>query len=49
MNIYGTFQTDCNANECCDYCDWRIRFWCKVKFYIEDIQEKIIKRMKCRK
>ena len=30
MNIYGTFQTYCNTNECCDYCDWRIRFWCAV-------------------
>lgn len=42
-NVYGTFQTYCNEHSCCDDCDRKVRFLCKVKNRIEELQSKIIK------
>ena len=45
-NIYGTFQAYCNEHGCCDHCDKRVRFLCKVKCRIEEWQTKIIKALR---
>lgn len=40
--IYGYRHAFCGLVNCCDNCDKRIRFWCKVCRRIEKIQEKRI-------
>ena len=35
---YGYFWSFCEQQRCCEDCDKRIRFGCKVKRKIEDIQ-----------
>ena len=47
-NIYGAFQAYCNEHGCCDCCNKRVRFWCKVKCRIEERQTKIIKELRRR-
>lgn len=41
-NIYGYKKSYCGYQSCCEECDKRIRFWCKVIQKIEDIQTKRI-------
>ena len=43
--IYGYFWSFCNLNPCCEDCDRLVRFGCKVKRKIEDIQIKRILRI----
>ena len=40
--IYGYFLSFCEQQRCCEDCDKRIRFGCKVKRKIEEIQTKRI-------
>ena len=34
----------CNAQDCCENCDARIRVLCRAKRWIDDIKSNIIKR-----
>jgi hypothetical protein len=34
----------CHFNSCCENCSPRVRFWCKVKDYLTNHQEKIISK-----
>lgn len=43
--IYGYFWSFCNLNRSCEECDRIIRFGCKVKNKIEDLQIKRILRI----
>lgn len=38
--IYGYFRSFCSQNDCCENCDIFVRFGCKVKRKIEDMQTK---------
>ena len=38
------FNRYCNFVSCCEYCNSRVRFWCKVKVYLTKHQEKIISK-----
>lgn len=42
---YGHFTAFCNLNRSCEECDRIIRFGCKVKNKIEDLQTKRILRI----
>ena len=37
------FDTYCGLNGCCEECNPKIRFWCKVKERLIQHQEKILK------
>lgn len=39
------FDVYCSLNGCCEECNKKVRFWCKVKERIILLQEKIIKRL----
>ena len=41
-NVYGYKKAYCNTQSCCEKCDKKVRFWCKVISRIEDIQTKRI-------
>ncbi len=43
--IYGVKKGYCDLHDCCDMCNVRVRFWCKIIKRIEDRQTKIIKRI----
>ena len=38
------FDTYCYLNSCCEECNRKVRFWCKVKDKLIKHQEKIIKK-----
>jgi 5-methylcytosine-specific restriction endonuclease McrA len=38
------FHRYCNLNSCCEECNKKVRFWCKVKEILVKHQEKIIKK-----
>lgn len=38
------FNRYCHFNSCCENCNQRVRFWCKVKNRVVNYQEKIIKK-----
>lgn len=40
--VYGYFNAYCWLNRCCDTCNRRVRFLCKLKCKIEDWQNEII-------
>lgn len=40
--IYGYKHSYCELNDCCEKCDKRVRFGCKMIKKIEDIQTKRI-------
>ena len=40
--ITGLFKRYCFLNSCCENCNRRIYFWCRIKDYISKHQEKII-------
>ncbi len=44
-HTYGIKKGYCDLHDCCDICNARVRFWCKLINCIEDIQTKIIKRL----
>lgn len=39
---YGYFYSYCDSMSYCENCDKKVRFWCKIKRKIEDIQVKRI-------
>lgn len=39
------FQKWCNLNSCCEECDAKVRFWCRVKSKITEHQKKLIRRI----
>ena len=39
------FNRYCNLNSCCEYCNKKVRFWCKAKERLVKHQEKIIKEI----
>lgn len=39
------FDTYCQLNGCCEECNRKVRFWCKVKERLIKHQEKIIKNV----
>ncbi len=39
------FDRYCNFNSCCENCNPKVRFWCKVKLKIKKHQEKIITKI----
>lgn len=41
----GLFYKYCHLVSCCEDCNKKIRFWCKVKCKIERTQEKLIKKI----
>lgn len=43
--LYGWKHSYCNLQSCCEECDKKIRFWCKVIRKIEDMQIKRILRI----
>ena len=44
-NKYGTYRTYCELNGCCDTCNPKVRFLCKVRNrWINSIQEYIIEK-----
>lgn len=38
------FEKYCHLNGCCEECNKKVRFWCKVKELLIKHQEKIIKK-----
>lgn len=38
------FDRYCHFNSCCEDCNSKVRFWCKVKNRVIEHQEKIIKK-----
>lgn len=42
---YGYFWSFCEQNRCCEDCDRFVRFGCKLKRKIEDMQTKRILRV----
>lgn len=44
-NKCSYFKHYCYLNDCCDKCDKKIRFICKFKNKLENIQNKIIEKM----
>ena len=42
---YSLFDRYCWLNSCCENCNKKVRFWCKVKKLLITHQEKIIKRL----
>ena len=42
--IYGIKKGYCDLHDCCEICNPRVRFWCKVIRCIEDWQTKIIEK-----
>ena len=43
--VYSIKKGYCDLHDCCDICNLKIRFWCKVIRDIEDLQEKVIKKL----
>ena len=43
--VYGIKQGYCNLHDCCEICNPKVRFWCKVIKLIEDWQTKIINKI----
>lgn len=43
--VYGIKKGYCGLVNCCDYCNKRVRFWCKIIAKIEEHQTKIIKKI----
>lgn len=41
-HVYGYFKSYCDLHSSCEVCNPKVRFWCKVKNWIEDLQKKII-------
>lgn len=39
------FNTYCGLNSCCEECNKKVRFWCKIKERLVCHQEKIIKKL----
>lgn len=39
------FTRYCHFNSCCENCNKKVRFWCKVRKRIERLQEKIITKI----
>lgn len=43
--ITGLFKRYCFSNSCCENCNKKVRFWCKIKDRIREHQEKIITKL----
>lgn len=43
--IYGIKKGYCDLHDCCEVCNSKVRFWCKVISKIEDWQTKIINKI----
>lgn len=41
-NLYDYYKSYCSLMSCCEECNSKIRFWCKVIDKIRDIQKKYI-------
>jgi hypothetical protein len=41
-SVHGSFKGFCDLHSCCEECNKKVKFWCKVKTKIEDIQTRII-------
>lgn len=44
-SVYGTFKGYCDLHDCCEGCNKKIRFLCKIKVKIEKLQTKIINKI----
>ncbi len=44
-SVYGIKKGYCDLQNCCEHCNKRVRFWCKVISVIEEHQAKIIKKI----
>ena len=44
-SVHGIKKGYCNLHSSCEVCNRKVRFWCKVISYIEDLQIKIIKKL----
>lgn len=42
--VYGIKKGYCDLHDCCEICNPKVRFWCKVIARIENLQTKIINR-----
>ena len=43
--VYGIKKGYCDLHDCCEVCNPKVRFWCKVIRKIEDWQIKIIEKL----
>jgi hypothetical protein len=43
-SVYGIKKGYCDLHDCCEICNPKVRFWCKVISKIEDLQTKIINK-----
>ena len=43
-SVYGIKKGYCDLHNCCEICNPKVRFWCKVIARIEDLQTKIINK-----
>ena len=44
-NGHRLFDVYCHLNSCCEECNKRVRFWCKVKDRLITHQDNIIRKM----
>lgn len=44
-SVYGIKKGYCDLHDCCEICNSKVRFWCKVIARIEGLQTKIINKL----
>lgn len=44
-SVYGIKKSYCDLHDCCEVCNSRVRFLCKIIQKIEDLQIKIIDKI----
>lgn len=43
--VHGIKKGYCDLHSSCDECNKKVRFWCRVITFIEDLQTEIIKKL----
>lgn len=44
-SVYGTLKGYCDLHSSCSTCNAKVRFLCKVKIFIENVQTKIVNKI----
>ena len=44
-SVYGIKKGYCDLHNCCEVCNSKVRFWCRVIDKIEDLQAEIINKI----
>ena len=47
IRIYGYKKAVCDLNDCCEVCDKKVRFICKIICFLEELQIKRILKICC--